>query len=113
MAAKRDKPIPGYTGKIQKNAPAAPYDAYKDDLAAISTALNSNFSGPAVYATAKLSSTQQTMLNTSAAWDAGIPLDRTHHTFDSAEKRLVEAELQRRNLERTQREGLAGKETSK
>ena len=97
--------IPGYTG-VRASKPAAPYEAYHEDLAAISTALNSSLSGPAVYATPAQSSTQEQMAKTAAAWQQGFQPDRTFHTRGSPEKSLIEAELKRRTIERTRREGL-------
>ena len=102
----------GYTGKFSTEKAPPPYDSYAEDVAAISSALNSSLCGPAVYATPMISSAHAAMGQTAAAWRDGYAADRTFHTTDSPEKRLMEAELRRRQLDKTRKEGTAAKSSS-
>jgi hypothetical protein len=104
MAGKSPYP-PGYTG-VRAQRPDAPYEQYFEDLAAISSSLNSGISGPAVFPTPTESSTHATMRATAKVWQEGFQPDRTFHTQASPEKSLIEAELKRRNIDRTRKEGL-------
>lgn len=107
------KKIPGYTGTLRAAKPPAPYDSYEEDVASISASMNSSLFGPAVHKPVDMSATHSAMVQGAAVWKTQFAPDTTFHTRGSPEKSLMEAELQRRQLERTRKEGLAAKAAAK